>query len=221
MFFAYLGLSGKGESDMRKKRGKHARENVSQAAASMTVILCLAVMTGFFGVKYVVSPWMNGTEAQVSATMVQGRGADETVTPQDVKNAQNGAQPQEEKTPDGAQSQNAGEAPGGENQNDGQPQEGKTPDGAQSQQPQSGAVVEGKVDTVATKAFAVQLGSFSTEEAARQRIDELSAQGIQSSAQLRDGVWKVVSSGYSTKEEAKAAAVRWRSIVGDAFVVEI
>ena len=82
-------------------------------------------------------------------------------------------------------------------------------------------MVEDKIDTVATKAFAVQLGSFSTEEAAKQRVLELSAQGIEASVQIRDGVWKVVSSGYSTKEEARAAAAKWRDIVGDAFVVAI
>ena len=82
-------------------------------------------------------------------------------------------------------------------------------------------MVEDKIDTVATKAFAVQLGSFSTEEAAKQRVSELSAQGIEASVQIRDGVWKVVSSGYSTKEEAREAAAKWRDIVGDAFVVAI
>ena len=89
------------------------------------------------------------------------------------------------------------------------------------QTPQEGTVVEDKIDTVATKAFAVQLGSFSTEEAAKQRVSELSAQGIEASVQIRDGVWKVVSSRYSTKEEARAAAAKWRDIVGDAFVVAI
>ena len=69
MFFAYLGLSGKGEFRMRKRRGKHARGNVSQATTSLTVVMCLAVMTGFLGVKYVISPWMNGAEAQTSGSV--------------------------------------------------------------------------------------------------------------------------------------------------------
>ena len=83
------------------------------------------------------------------------------------------------------------------------------------------AVIEDKVDTVATTAFAVQLGSFSSEEAAKDRVLELKGQGIEAKIQLRDNAWKVVSEGFSTREEAKAAAIQWRDIIGDAFVVEI
>ena len=86
---------------------------------------------------------------------------------------------------------------------------------------QKTAVIEDKVDTVATTAFAVQLGSFSSEEAAKDRVLELKEQGIEAKIQLRDNAWKVVSEGFSTREEAKAAAIQWRDIIGDAFVVEI
>ena len=86
---------------------------------------------------------------------------------------------------------------------------------------QKPAVIEDKVDTVATTAFAVQLGSFSSEEAAKDRVLELKEQGIEAKIQLRDNAWKVVSEGFSTREEAKAAAIQWRDIIGDAFVVEI
>ena len=82
-------------------------------------------------------------------------------------------------------------------------------------------VIEDKVDTVATTAYAVQLGSFSSEQAAKDRVLELKEQGIEAKIQLRDNAWKVVSEGFSTREEAKAAAIRWRDIIGDAFVVEI
>ena len=50
---------------------------------------------------------------------------------------------------------------------------------------------------------------------------ELKGQGIEAKVQLRDNAWKVVSEGFSTREEAKAAAIQWRDIIGDAFVVEI
>ena len=86
---------------------------------------------------------------------------------------------------------------------------------------QKPAVIEDKVDTVATTAFAVQLGSFSSEEEAKDRVLELKGQGIEAKIQLRDNAWKVVSEGFSTREEAKAAAIQWRDIIGDAFVVEI
>lgn len=165
---------------MKKRRGKHTRRNVSQAVAFMAVILCLAVAAGFLGVKYLVSPWMNGEGSRKSEQMAQNEKGEKKTEVSDEKDAQKKPQPS---------------------------------------LPQS--VVEDKVEKVATKAFAVQLGSFATEEGARQRIQELSVLGIQSSAQLRDGAWKVVSSGYHTKEEAKAAAVKWKDAVGDAFVVEI
>lgn len=86
---------------------------------------------------------------------------------------------------------------------------------------QNSTVIEDKVDTVATTAFAVQLGSFSSEQAAKDRVSELKEQGIEAKIQLRDNAWKVVSEGFSTREEAKAAAIQWRDIIGDAFVVEI
>ncbi|MBQ4576112.1 MAG: SPOR domain-containing protein, partial [Firmicutes bacterium] len=82
-------------------------------------------------------------------------------------------------------------------------------------------VIEDKVDTVATTAYAVQLGSFSTEEAAKQRVNELKEQGISAKVQLRDNAWKVVSEGFHTKEEAREAAAQWRNVIGDAFVVAI
>ena len=52
-------------------------------------------------------------------------------------------------------------------------------------------------------------------------IQSLKEQGIDAKIQLRDNAWKVVSEGFSTREEAKAAAIQWRDIIGDAFVVEI
>ena len=85
----------------------------------------------------------------------------------------------------------------------------------------SETIVEDKVDTVATTAYAVQLGSFSTEEAAKDRVAELKDQGITATVQLRDNAWKVVSEGFSTRDEAKAAAIQWRDVIGDAFVVAI
>lgn len=173
---------------MRKRRRNYGRDRMSRMPASLTLVMCLAVVTGFAGVRYVVSPWMNGGDVPTA-------GGQSTVGDE--------ALPQE--TTGETQTQEA--AP-------------ETPE-ALPQTPQEGTVVEDKIDTVATKAFAVQLGSFSTEEAAKQRVSELSAQGIEASVQIRDGVWKVVSSGYSTKEEARAAAAKWRDIVGDAFVVAI
>ena len=92
---------------------------------------------------------------------------------------------------------------------------------ADPQETQNDSVVEDKIDTVATTAYAVQLGSFSTEDAAKQRVEELGTQGITAKVQLRDNAWKVVSEGFSTKEEAKAAAIQWRDVIGDAFVVAI
>lgn len=86
---------------------------------------------------------------------------------------------------------------------------------------QNSTVIEDKVDTVVTTAYAVQLGSFSTEDAAKHRVEELKEQGIAANIQLRDNAWKVVSEGFSTKEEAKAAAIQWRDVIGDAFVVAI
>lgn len=124
----------------------------------MVLMLCLSVGSGYLGVRYVVSPWM---EQQAVTT---------------------------------------------------------TSDKEEVQEP---TVVEDKVDTVATTAYAVQLGSFSSEEAAKQRVNELKEQGISAKVQLRDNAWKVVSEGFRTKEEAREAAVQWRNVIGDAFVVTI
>ena len=86
--------------------------------------------------------------------------------------------------------------------------------------PRQDGLVEGKIDAVESTAYAVQLGSFSTEEAAARRVAELNGLDIPSEVQKRDNAWKVISGAFGTKEEARAAAVRWREIVGDAFVVE-
>ena len=182
---------------MRKRRRNYGRDRMSRTSASLTLVMCLAVITGFAGVRYVVSPWMNGGD--VSTAGGQSTVGDEAPSQEPTGETQPPEMPESAtETP-----QALPEAPQPETQ---------TPEGT---------VVEDKIDTVATKAFAVQLGSFSTEEAAKQRVLELSAQGIEASVQIRDGVWKVVSSGYSTKEEARAAAAKWRDIVGDAFVVAI
>ncbi|MBQ8589526.1 MAG: SPOR domain-containing protein [Firmicutes bacterium] len=143
-----------------KKRGPARR---GYPWAVLMGLICIAVGTGFFGVKYVVSPWM---VRQTSG---------EEITSSD-------------------------------------------PDPIREEEP---SLVEDQINTVTTTAFAVQLGSFSTKEAAEQRVGELNAQGISAKVQMRDNAWKVVSEGFSTKEEAREAAVRWRDLTGDAFVVEI
>lgn len=187
---------------MRKRRRNYGRDRMSRMPASLTLVMCLAVVTGFAGVRYVVSPWMNGGDVPTA-------GGQSTVGDEALPQETTGETQTQEAAPETPQALPEATQP-----------ETQTPQ-ALPQTPQEGTVVEDKIDTVATKAFAVQLGSFSTEEAAKQRVSELSAHGIEASVQIRDGVWKVVSSGYSTKEEARAAAAKWRDIVGDAFVVAI
>ncbi|MBR7148339.1 MAG: SPOR domain-containing protein [Firmicutes bacterium] len=143
---------------MKQRRNVRRNQRRKHRAFGMVLMLCLAVGSGYLGVRYVVSPWM------------EQQGVTETSVKEEV---------------------------------------------------QSQTVIEDKVDTVATTAYAVQLGSFSTEEAAKQRVNELKEQGISAKVQLRDNAWKVVSEGFHTKEEAREAAAQWRNVIGDAFVVAI
>ena len=165
---------------MKRRRYKNRQARRNRSITILTLLVCVAVSSGYLGVKHVVAPWMERQSVITSGKASVG-------------------------------TENQGISP---DKNDGQ---------SQNDEPKKGAdkMVEDKIDTVATTAFAVQFGSFSSEEAANQAVKELEAQGISSEVQLRDNAWKVISEGFATKDEAKAAAIQWRNIVGDAFVVEI
>ena len=135
---------------MKRRRQKRYTSRKKQPFAALFLLALVAVGTGYFGVKYVVSPWMD----------------------------------------------------------------------AQSQ-PLETAIIEDQIETVTTRAYAVQFGSFSTVEAAKMMVEELKVLGVESKVQKRDNAWKVVSEGFSTKEEAREAAVTWREWIPDAFVVGI
>ena len=146
---------------MKRRKNMRRTSRRSRPVFGLFLMMCLAVGSGYLGVKYIVSPWMD----QKSASAVSG----DTVTAAETETT----------------------------------------------------IREDKIETVTTTAYAVQLGSFSTEEAAKDRVAELKDQGITATVQLRDNAWKVVSEGFSTRDEAKAAAIQWRDVIGDAFVVAI
>ena len=160
---------------MRRRKTRRRKHRRRRPVFGLFLLLCVAVGSGYLGVRYVVSPWMDQQAvAETSGDEVRGEETEKT--------------------------------------------DGQDRTDEKEQEP---TVVEDKVDTVATTAYAVQLGSFSSEEAANQRVKELKEQAITAKVQLRDHAWKVVSEGFTTRDEAKAAAIRRRDVIGDAFVVAI
>lgn len=65
-------------------------------------------------------------------------------------------------------------------------------------------IVEDKTDSQ-DSGYVIQFGSFSTEEAAMERVSELKDEGIKTSVIEKDNDYKVVGEIFNTKDKAKTA----------------
>lgn len=71
------------------------------------------------------------------------------------------------------------------------------------EKPETKTVIEDKVETEIESGFAVQYGSFSEKNGARECADQLKAEGIEVKIIEKDGMYKVVGKVYSTKDDAR------------------
>lgn len=60
-------------------------------------------------------------------------------------------------------------------------------------------------DDIVTQGYAIQFGSFSSKDAAYNRVAELKEQGIETSVIKKDSSYKVVGEIFTTKDKAKTA----------------
>ncbi len=229
---------------MRRGRRTKRGGDAAQTAAALMMVVCVAVGAGFLSVRQWVAPWLNGGEVDAfsggtgeTAQQTDGaQGKDETngggeapatgsnagAKPQDGADAAQEAEgSKEENLPQGTDTPQETANPQGTTN----PQESTNSQGADAAQETAGAagtqVVEDRTETTRTSGFAVQVGSFSTKEAASQQVQQLQGQGLSAAVIERDGAYKVVSQSYATKDEARAAAENWKAVTGDAFVVAI
>ena len=79
----------------------------------------------------------------------------------------------------------------------------KTED-SKSETKEQKTIVEDGVNT-SEEGYVIQFGSFSTKEAAKERVSELKDEGIKTSVIEKDDYYKVVGEIFTTKDKAKTA----------------
>lgn len=79
----------------------------------------------------------------------------------------------------------------------------KTED-SKSETKEQKTIVEDGVNT-SEEGYVIQFGSFSTKEAAKERVSELKDEGIKTSVMEKDDYYKVVGEIFTTKDKAKTA----------------
>lgn len=89
------------------------------------------------------------------------------------------------------------------------------------------AVLEDEIDKepdetegLAESGFVLQYGSFSSEEAARNRVEDLKLSGIEAEIIEKDGAYKVISPLFDTEAEARTKLEKQKNIV-DVFITRI
>ena len=81
-------------------------------------------------------------------------------------------------------------------------------------------IIEDKAAAEEESGFAMQYGSFSAKEGAEELAAELKASGIQAEIVEKDGMYKVISQLFDTKEEARTYMEK-SSQDTDVFITEI
>lgn len=81
-------------------------------------------------------------------------------------------------------------------------------------------VVEDQVEVDTDSGYALQYGSFSTEEGAQECLEDLTASGIEAEIIEKDGMYKVIGQLFNTKEEARTFKEE-NSQNEDVFITEI
>lgn len=100
-------------------------------------------------------------------------------------------------------------------------------DDSDDEKDDSKTVIEDQTDVepdetegLAESGYVLQYGSFSSEEAAQNCINDLKKSGIEAEILEKDGAYKVVSPLFDTEEDARAKMEKQKGIV-DVFVTQI
>ena len=201
----------------RKHRGSRGRGylrfhsgNVKKTGVnflSVLVIMGLSVVLGFLTTKYVVYPLLLGEEASFDGVL--GRigisdGQKKETVQEDLEN--------------GADSQ---ETAGAEERTE---KSGNAAEKAQEDAPGGGASGTGASEKDRFEGYAIQFGSFSTEQAANTLLQELSSSGISASVHEEGGMFKVIGPVFPNAERAAAEKAKLAAACGgrywDAFVTK-
>lgn len=77
-----------------------------------------------------------------------------------------------------------------------------------------------ETEGLAESGYVLQYGSFSSEEAAKNCINDLKRSGIQAEILEKDGAFKVVSPLFDTEQDARAKMEKQKNVV-DVFITQI
>lgn len=203
-------------------RRRSAMRNRNGSAVLVWLVVVMAVASGYVASKYVAVPMMVSYRAAVAERQTQ----DET------QGSEQGGETTEQPPADEAEKQEADTDKSKEEKSSTGVVTGQQdiPDEAKKEA-EKDAVKETSVTAQAKEAssqpealsglYCIQFGSFSTRNAAETTISDLAGKNISSFIKEKDGVFKVYSIPYETKEKAKAAAAGMAGAVPDMFVVGI
>lgn len=202
-------------SRLRKRPSGGRSRNVKKTGMnllSVVVIIGLAVCLGFMTTKYVIYPILLGQEASFDVMLGKiGIGGDDDEKKNDKENNTEKIGTDENTTSAGLEDRESEkENSGGENNEEGS--------GGESTSEEEGGQAAGS-------GYGIQFGSFSTEAAANELIEELKASGIEATVLAKDGMFKVIGQLFPDKDSAVSAknsidassGIKYR----DAFIVSI
>ena len=197
----HRGSRGRGYSFFHSGNAKKTGVNF----LSVLAIIGLSVVLGFLTTKYVVYPLLLGEEA--SFDVVLGKIGIHT----EEKREKNGEAAGKE-----ADSADSQETAGAENAGI------KAAD--TDEKVKEEALSSADSDKESFEGYAIQFGSFSTEQAANTLLQELSASGIHTSILKKDGMFKVIGQLFPDAESAAAEKAKVDAACGerysDAFVAK-
>ena len=197
---------------MHVRRNVYANRYVKKTGVNLfavIVIIGLAVALGFLTTKYVVYPLILGQEASFDVVLGKiGFGGDKD----DDKNS--GTESEESNLDDSKSTDNSAGIDNNSGANIAIP---TTEAGI------SGQEAEGSTDEQSlTSGYMIQFGSFSSEDAAGELLNELKNSGIDASVIQKDGLFKVVGQIFADKESALGSKASIDALTGakysDAFV---
>ncbi len=197
---------------MHVRRNVYANRYVKKTGVNLfavIVIIGLAVALGFLTTKYVVYPLILGQEASFDVVLGKiGFGGDKD----DDKNS--GTESEESNLDDSKSTDNSA----GIDNNSGANIAIPTTEAGISGQEAEGSTDEQPL----TSGYMIQFGSFSSEDAAGELLNELKNSGIDASVIQKDGLFKVVGQIFADKESALGSKASIDALTGakysDAFV---
>lgn len=187
----------------RRSRGYHPPRRGKKIQVNflpVIVIICLSICAGYLTARYVVYPILGYEPTGLAFFNHQketGKQAEETGSQTSATEAPETTATLQSSVPT-------------------EPEKKET----QKKEATSATAIEDKVDVKEVAGYALQFGSYTTKEAAKNSLKQLKESGISAKIVKKDGYYKVIGEIFGTKEKAKNALSKLDKTVG-AFITTV